>query len=383
MNSSELHERIAAWEDLHTDFKLRFGSDRELAKDLVCFANTDGGQLVFGVSDDRQITGVDDTDWLASKVDDVAYQHCEPPITVVQETIAAGSAKVLVVNVPKGDQRPYRTKSGHFYVRTTTGCRQASREELLRLFQASESFYYDESRLLRLSLADLDFDAVEQYLRDTEQDEHIDDAERLLRNWRLLEGEHPTVAGVVMFGRKPQTNLPQAQINAATFAGNDTSDNPIDRTDLTGRLLDVLGQAEEYLRLHLLNPHVIEGFESEPHPEVPLAALREAVVNAVAHRDYTVSGPVRLFVLRDRVEIHTPGRAPNTVDEGAMRSGAHVVRNPHIYARLSDAGLVTRAGTGVRRIIRLVREATGREVRIDLQPHEVLVVIPRLRAKDS
>jgi ATP-dependent DNA helicase RecG len=97
--------------------------------------------------------------------------------------------------------------------------------------------------------------------------------------------------------------------------------------------------------------------------------LREALVNAAAHRDYTVQGPIRLFVFDDRVEFHTPGKPPNTVDEEAMRMGVHVVRNPHIYARLSDAGLVTRAGSGIPRIVKLVREATGQDVLIETHVH--------------
>jgi predicted HTH transcriptional regulator len=81
----------------------------------------------------------------------------------------------------------------------------------------------------------------------------------------------------------------------------------------------------------------------------------------------------------DRIEIHTPGKPPNAINEAAMRAGAHVVRNPRLYARLSDAGLVTRAGTGIRRIIRLVREATGREVGLAIRDFEVLLTIPRKR----
>jgi ATP-dependent DNA helicase RecG len=125
-------------------------------------------------------------------------------------------------------------------------------------------------------------------------------------------------------------------------------------------LLDVIDQAMRFVR-----------------PELPDEALREVIVNCVAHRDYTVQGPVRIFVLDDRVDFHSPGRTPNTIDEEAMRAGAHVVRNPHIYARLSDAGLVTRAGTGIPRIVRLVREATGQDVTIRTREYEVLLSIPR------
>ncbi|MBI3951046.1 MAG: putative DNA binding domain-containing protein [Acidobacteria bacterium] len=377
MDVAELHERVARWEDLHTDFKERFDSDRELAKDIVCFANTDGGQLIFGVANNRDIVGVDDPDWLCAKVDDISFQHCEPPITTVQEVLDVGGKKVVVVNIPKGDQRPYRTKSGHYYVRTTSGCRQASQAELLRLFQATEALYYDETPLPRLTLADLDLSAVELFLEETGQADLGVDLERLLRNWRLLSGDHPTIAGVVLFGRRPQQHLPFAQINAFRFPETESATDPLDAKELTGRLLDVIDQAQRFLRLHLPVPHKIQGFEPEAKPELPEEALREAIVNAVAHRDYTVHGPIRLFIFDDRIEVHTPGRAPNTVDEAAMRAGVHVVRNPHIYARLSDAGLVTRAGSGIRRMSRLVREATGRDIGIDLREFEVLLTIPR------
>lgn len=185
------------------------------------------------------------------------------------------------------------------------------------------------------------------------------------------------MAGVLLFGREPQRHLPFAQINAARFPGADSAAEPSDRKDITGRLLDVIDDVQRFLRIHLSLPHEIRGFEPESRPELPEEALREAVVNAVAHRDYTVQGPVRLFVFDDRVELHSPGRPPNTVNEAAMRAGVHVVRNPRLYARLSDAGLVTRAGTGIRRIVKLVRDATGKDIGIEVRDFEVLLSIPR------
>lgn len=273
--------------------------------------------------------------------------------------------------------RPYRTTRGVYYIRTTSGRRQASRQELLRLFQAIESLYDDETPLPRLTLTDLDLDALDRYLEATGQEELKSNRERLLMNWGLLSGGHPTISGIVLLGREPQRHLPFAQINAARFPGTESSVEPSDRKDLTGRLLDVIDQAERFLDLHLRIPHAIHGFEPEPRPELPKEALREAIVNAVAHRDYTVRGSVRLFIFDDRIEVHTPGKPLNTVDEEAMRAGVHIVRNPRIYARLSDAGLVTRAGTGVRRIIRLVRDATGRDISITIRAFEVLLTIPR------
>ena len=377
MDITELRERILRWENLHTDFKEKISSPDELAKDLVCFANTDGGQLIIGVAKDRAIKGVDDPDSVNRDVDNVAFNNCEPPITVVQEVLDDNGRKVVVVNIPKGDHRPYRTNKGRYYVRTSSGCRDASREELLRLFQATESLYYDETPLPRLGLHDLDMDTFEQYLEKVGLAGLEIDPSRLLQNWALASDDHPTLAGLLLFGRVPQKHIPFAQINAARFPGTDSAEEPLDRKDLTGRLLDIISEAERFLRLHLRTPHKIQDFKPEPKPEIPPAALREAVVNSVAHRDYTVQGPVRLFVFEDRVEIHTPGKPPNTVTEEAMRAGVHVVRNPRIYARLADAGLVTRAGTGIRRIVNLVRKEIGQDIRIEITDFEVLFVIPR------
>jgi len=218
---SELKERIARWEDLHTEFKQWPVQPDDLAAGLVAFANTDGGQLVLGVSDNRQIVGVDDPDNVTHFVDNIATNSCEPPVTVIQEVLLLADAPekkaVVVVNIPKGEVRPYRTNRGVFYVRTTSGRRQASREELLRLFQATESLYYDETPLPRLRLADLDFGSFEHYLEKIGLEELKDDPERLLVNWRLLSNGHPTIAGLILFGRDPQRHLPFAQINAAGF----------------------------------------------------------------------------------------------------------------------------------------------------------------------
>lgn len=377
VDSKELRDRIARWEDLHTEFKEWPVHPDKLSATLVAFANTDGGSLILGVDDARRIVGVDDPDEVARTVDNVALNNCEPPVTVVQEFLETeDERRVVVVNIPRGDMRPYRTNRGVYFVRTS-GRRQASREELLRLFQAVESLHYDETPLERLSLDELDRGSFRAFLRDTGQEELIDDEDRLLENWFLVRKGHPTVAGVLLFGIEPQRHLPHAQINAARFPGTDSSFEPSDRKDLQGRLLQVVDQAERFLDLHLPTPHHIRDFEPEPRPELPKTALREALVNAVAHRDYTIRGPIRLFVFDDRIEIHTPGKPPNGVDAEAMRVGVHVVRNPVLYARLSDAGLVTRAGTGIRRIIRLVKEATGKHVEIRVRETQVTLTIPR------
>jgi len=379
MTPEELRERIFRWEDPHTDFKQAVDSNIELAKDLVCFANSDGGQLIIGVAKDRRVVGVADTDAVLLTVDDVAFHSCSPPVTVVPEIVAVDGRDVVVLNVAKGDQRPYATRQGRYYTRSGSRCRAASREELLRLFQATQALFYDEQPLQRLDLAAIDLDAVTRYVQSTEWVEPDEDVVRLLRAWRMYDGAHPTVGGLVVFGRRPQLELESSRVVIGALSGSDVGDDFVDRKDLGGGLFDVIDQAEVFLRLHLRTSHEILDFEREKREEIPVAALREAVVNALVHRDYTIPGSTRIFVLSDRVEVHSPGRPPNTVDADAMRAGVHVTRNPHIYSRMAEAQLATRAGTGIRRISKLLRETTGTELGIDISDAEVVLTLPRRR----
>ncbi len=376
MTPDDVRERMLRGEDPHTEWKAALGSNEELAKDLVCFANSDGGLIILGVQDDRTVIVVGDPDPLLLRIDDVAFNRCSPPITVVPETLLLEGKTVVVLNVAKGDRRPYATASGRYYVRSGARCRAASREELLRLFQASTALYYDEQPLPRLDLGDLDLGSVTRHLADTGL-EDVEDIPRVLRNWRLYDGSHPTVGGVVLFGRAPQEALESSKVVAGAFRGNDIGDDLLDRKDLRGDLFEVISQAQTFLGLHLRTAHEINGFEPERRPEIPPAVLREAVVNALVHRDYSIPGPVRIFVLADRVEIRSPGRPPNTVDADAMRAGIHVTRNPHIYSRVAEAELATRAGTGIRRIARLLREHGGGELGITISDAEVVLTLPR------
>jgi ATP-dependent DNA helicase RecG len=214
-------------------------------------------------------------------------------------------------------------------------------------------------------------------MADTGQADLDEDLPRLLRAWRLYDGEYPTVAGVVLFGRNPQAALESSRVVAGALSGTDIGSDFVDRKDLGGGLFTVVDQIEIFLRLHLRTAHEITGFEPERSEEIPVAALREAAVNALVHRDYTIPGAVRIFVLADRVEVRSPGRPPNSVDADAMRAGVHVPRNPHIYSRVADAQLATRAGTGIRRIARLLRESSGRELGIQISDAEVVLVLPR------
>ena len=384
MQAVELAAQLARGETLHTEFKRLPLSPDSLAAAITAFANTDGGQVFLGVEDDGQISGVDDLDRTTRMVDNVAFNNCSPPVTVLQETVKADEGMVVVVNVPVGDGRPYRTNRGTYYVRTSTGRRHASREELLRLFQAGARMFYDETPVRGSTPVDVDEEATKEML-EAIAERGLDIAgmphERLLRNWHLIDDEHGedhlTVAGVLLLARAPQQFYPHIYISALRIAGTEVSSPPIDQKRIEGRLFDMLGDALRFLDFHLLRQHDIRRLEPEVVLEFPAECLREVLVNAIAHRDYTVAGPIRLLVFDDRVEVRTPGGLPNTVRVEQLPAGVHVTRNPTLYNLLLKRGLVTDAGSGIPRTIRLLRQANGTVPTLTIEGGEFVVALPR------
>lgn len=387
MNLAELTTCLQRGENLHTEFKQWPLHPDDLAAAIVAFANTDGGRILLGVNDQGQVVGIDENerDRVTQTVDNVAYNNIQAPATVVVETVADEQGRnVLVVNVPKGSQRPYRTNRGLYFVRTASGKRQASREELLRLFQAVESLYYDEVPLLQSSLADIEAQARDDLLRMVAErgiDLESIEPHRVLLNWHLLHQSNDhfslTIAGALFLARQPQRLLSTAYLSALRIPGGDISLEPSDQKRIEGRLLNVIEDALRFLHIHLLRPHRIQGFEPEVQNELPETVLREAMVNALAHRDYTVSAPIRLIVFDDRIEIRSPGKLPNGVTLESLPLGIHTLRNPMIYSMFLRLGLVTDAGTGIPRLIRLTRQAVGRDPDLRLEGNEFVLSLPR------
>ena len=153
---------------------------------------------------------------------------------------------------------------------------------------------------------------------------------------------------------------------------------PFDKKNLKGKIPELIEDSQKFLHLYLIEKHSIKGFEPEIEIEIPDVVLREAVVNAIAHRDYTIEGPIRIIVYDNRVEVRTPGNLPNSVTiESIKIGGSHVLRNPTIYNLLYKMGLVTDLGSGVRRIIQLMKNHSNEEIVLEEIGKEFVLSIPR------
>jgi len=382
VNTIELLELINKGEGYHLEFKLEEENNEDFAKTIVCFANTDGGRILIGVDDNGKTIGVSDIDKVMLRIDDIALNRCEPQVIILQESINIDGKNVVIINVEKGSQRPYRTKSGYYYIRSSNRCRQATREELLRLFQSTKSVFYDEIPVNNAKFADLDISAFRHFLENSLKTETNNEEEIInyLSNFHLIDKESltPTFTGILFFANNPQNFVSESRIVCANINGIDISQTDLETKNLTGKISDIINNVEDFFKLVLSNKHKIKDFQPESEFEIPMTALREAIVNAIAHRDYTINAPIRVLVFTDRVEIRSPGKLPNTVTiESIKVGGSHVLRNPTIYNILLKMRMVTDLGSGVRRMIKLVKEQLHKDVEFENTENEFVIKIPK------
>lgn len=383
MDREELTEMIEKGEDSFIEFKEEKVHSDDLAAEMVAFANTKGGRILLGVSDKKEIRGISNPDMEMQRIENISHNNCQPSLAVQIEKIKISNGIVLCLYVSKGPERPYRTNRGVYYVRTSSGRRQATREELLRLYQATSSIHYDELPVPATSVDELDILYFRRFFESFYQVRIEDmnvDLNKLLENMKVLTRMDEelvfTVGGYLVFALNPQKHFPVCKITIARFDGNEIGEE-FEKKDLEGKLQEQIDGADRVLNQYLKTKVKIEGFENELRFEIPKGVLREAVVNAIAHRDYHIGSQIRIFIFDNRLEIMSPGKLPNTVTLENIKLGVHSERNQLIVSYLAKMGYMTQIGTGVPRMIRLLKRHTGREPDFEARDHQFTVRIWR------
>lgn len=390
MTQDEILVEIAAGESETRGFKRSLDNPESIAGELVAFANHLGGSLFVGIDDGGELVGLTNSESVFQTLTNICRDRCIPPISpvITQTTVNGVDLIVLIVRPELNRLKPYRTAGGRFYMRVGKDKKDATGRELMRIAQAAGELHYDESPVLGATLDQLSLSAFGDFhLRqfgvplEEQLTESAMTLERLLRNLRLLydlDGE-PTlsVAGVLVFGVAPQHFLPQSRLSAVAFAGRNEDGDIIDRREIVGRLPQIIDEAHAFLDRNIRRPAREHGFYREDVLLYDRKALGEVLVNAVAHRDYSLSGSqVRLFVFDDCIEVRSPGRLPNSVTLENIRLGVHAERNRAIATLLTQLGYMSAIGTGIPRlIIRLSRHLSGREPEFSLVGEEVRVRI--------
>lgn len=353
----------------------------DLARELAGLANTSGGYLILGVEDDGTVTGVGsggDLDRLMRTVVQVTGEKIRPALSCPARKLKLGEALLLIVEVPGfAPDRSYQVDS-RYYVREGSVCREARRDELARIF-ASTTAHFDEQPVADASREDLDALAVRSFLGEAYgATEAAANEDRYLKALKCIDDSGvPTVAGVLFLGRDPGRWLPDARISAVRMAGTELSGEFRDRKELAGRLTQQIEAAIAFLDEHVPAPARIEGWDRKTGG-IAREVLREALLNAVMHRDYRAASQVRLFVFDDRVEMVNPGCLLNQLTLESIRVGGISQRRNPIIARLAALFLTARRenqGLGIPPMIAVQRQSNLPEPEFDLSGGHFRIVL--------
>lgn len=340
-------------------FKAEGTTPARLAETLVALANADGGTLVVGVDPrSSRPQGLSDPDAALDRALKSALSTDPPLIIPLPQITELDGEVVLAITVPPGLPHVYSYK-GKYLVRAGARNRSLNPKQLRRLMMERGAVSFESLVPDGACLDDVDLDKAERYLAKLGGLPGARHEEALLRRGCLarIDSElRPTYAGLLLFGGDAQRWVRSAEILVARYAGT-TMDDRFVKEEIRGTLSEQIRRAEAFVLSNMRRGVRLLGLERVEETEYPAAAVREAIVNAVAHRDYQIRGDeIRILLFNDRVEFYSPGRLPGHV---TVENLVHerFSRNEVIVQVLSDMGFIERLGYGIDRMIRLMSEA--------------------------
>lgn len=354
-NSKKISALIHQGENAAVEFKNADVRPEGLAKEITAFANTNGGTILVGVDDDGNVSGIgrreNIEEWAANVSRNNVVPAIRPEICVVQHH----HQKVLILDIPRGKDKPYQTIDGKYWIRVGSTNRMAAKEELSRLFQQAGLIHFDTAPLEGTDLSDLDEKKLHIYW-DTYYSINYHKLEpkekhRLLLNADIMaDGEEETasIGGMLIFGKDPQRKLPQSTIVFAVFDGTELTENLLDKQMITGTLTELITQTAAKIKTFLPKPSTISGLKRDEATLIPDKVIREALVNAVCHRDYSIiNRRITVYIFQNRLEITSPGRLPNTLTIDKILTGNSAPRNNFILKYLDNMKFIDGLGRGV------------------------------------
>lgn len=359
MEAVELLEIIARGEDGKHQLKSNFTNGDDLAIEMIAFLNSRGGQIIIGVNDTGARSGltVEDVRRLNGLISNAASQSVRPPVNPSTENISFEDGLVIVVSIPEGISKPYMDRNGVIWVKSGSDKRRAtSREELQRMFQDAGLIHGDEVPVSGLTVADLDMDYFRNFF-EKEYEEPLESQDlplpKILENMNLVKEGSLNVAGALLFAQRPQFRLPVFIVKAVSYPGTEIHESQyLDSEDLTGKLADIFQKSLGFITRNLRHVQENQTVNSTGIIEVPKIVFEELLANALIHRDYFISAPVRIFIFTDRVEIINPGHLPNNLTIENIKNGNSNIRNP-ILASFATKILPYRGlGNGIRRALK-------------------------------
>ncbi len=360
LDKEKLLQLLKREEGPKLDFKLRLSlstesEKKELTKDVIAISNSRGGRghIIFGIEDkSKRIVGIEPGDFKEEQIQQVIYNRSDPPVPVSIDLIQLDGVFVAVLSIYRSTQKPHQMiQNGSFYVRRGSTTDTARRSEIANLFQENGLMTYETVILHKAGIAELDFTLIREYFKNLDvvsesPNEILLEAMGIIGQKVEAEGFHPTIGGMLLFGKNPSLFLPHVYVkviyrdDARCFYGN---------------ILNMLDCATEYITDAVKSSGCTVPEDSKEHKCYPFGAVSEALANALVHRDYLdISRGITVTITDRNIEVSNPGAliAGNNVYR-FMKENNPDRRNPWLYQRLLSLDTQKRflkSGIGLHRI---------------------------------
>jgi ATP-dependent DNA helicase RecG len=360
ISQEKLSEIIKLGEGYQAEFKSAVPSKvKELAEEICAFANAAGGLLLLGVNDNNEVCGVDADNKLLSRIQD-AINEIKPRLVCQLQVVETNHKKIILVSVPSGDSKPY-VLSGSVFVRMGPNTQKLTQpEELQGFFQQAGKIFFDEAPCKEATAALISEKFLDIFIQMAGIGADVD-KKQLITNLKLLSNEKESLknGAVLFFAEHPQSIHEHAVTRCVMF--KDTTKRFIlDDKKIEGNLFHQLQEAIRWLNVRLNVRYDIEGQGSQPRKEVweiPEVVIKEALTNALAHRDYyDKGGCITVELYSDRLEISNPGGLVSAIPEKLFGKRSHS-RNPLLFGLFARMRLVEQIGTGIPRMRLVMQEA--------------------------
>lgn len=339
-------------ESYKVEFKEKMAN---LDREIVAFSNASGGSIFLGVADDGKPIGIDITNRLKSQVLDIA-QNCDPSIRTTFSVHP--ESNILEIQVAEGSDKPYRCKDG-FFLRIGPSSQKLKRDEIITLINNSGKIHFDEAFCCSFQYPkDFSKSLLDDFLKQCDVKTKLSN-EDILLSLNVIEEKNKklrfTNAGVLFFAKSPQKFYPESYVTAVKYKTQDRF-SIIDKKDFTGSLIQQIEDSITFIMRHMSVEIGLSSSLQTFSPahnkiyEYPLLALREALINAIAHRDYYYDAShIYIHMYPNRIEIENPGGLYHglSLENLGKRS---VRRNRLIADLLHRAGFIERVGSGFDRM---------------------------------
>lgn len=390
MTEEELKDMCLCGETTKVQFKESPIAQKDAAREMIAFANSKGGVILFGVEDKTgMIKGLsyEDIQQMSRELGNAANEQVKPTIYIETEVVRVDDKHVLVCSIAEGRNKPYKNLQGEIWVKQGADKRRITENaEILGLFQDSGSYHPEAASVNDTTFADLDRYALDDYLQkvySTSLDGFGNSAEQVLKNIHVLDRAGiPTLAGYLFFAKHPEFQCPTLMVKAVSFFGNELAGTRYrDTKEILGNMPLIYDKVMTFLKANLHNVQE-EGasFNTLGKLEIPEDILEEVVQNALIHRDLLRPAPIRVFIFDNRVEIISPGALAGGLTEDDIRKGKTYQRNPFMATFATNALHYRGIGSG---IVRILADYHNIDIENDADGNEFKVILWRTTQKNE